>query len=137
MERALKATGLAVGLLGLVLLVAMGAREGHPGTSGHVAARAVPNTVQDSFITLLAVLYILAIVAIVVGLFRYKDRWHDPQSNWLKNFALVLLLMGIATAVGYFAISHSHLRQQAAKVRRSQTGSGSTQNTLHHLPATP
>jgi Domain of unknown function (DUF4129) len=137
MERALKATGLAVGLLGLVLLVAIGAREGHPGTNGHVATRSVPNTVQDSFITLLAVLYILAIVAIVVGLFRYKDRWHDPQSSWLKNFALVLLLMGIATAVGYFAISHSNLRRQAAKVQRAQTRSGTTQNRVRHLPATP
>lgn len=137
MERALKATGLAVGLLGLLLLVAMGAREGHPGTSGHVATRAVPNTVQDSFITLLAVVYVLFIVAIVVGVFRYKDRWHDPQSSWLKNFVLVLILMGIATAVGYYAITHSHLRQQAAKVQRAQTRSGSTQNRIRHLPATP
>jgi Domain of unknown function (DUF4129) len=136
MERVLKATGLGAGMLGLVLLVAMGAREGHPGTSGHVASRAVPNTVQDSFVTLLAILYILAIVAIVVGLFRYKDRWHDPQSSWLKNFALVLLLMGIATAVGYFAISHSGLRKQAAKVQRAQSTSGSTQNRPRHVPAT-
>jgi len=137
MERVLKATGLGVGLLGLVLLVAMGAREGHPGTSGHVATRAVPNTVQDSFVTMLAVLYILAIVAILVALFRYKDRWHDPQSSWLKNFVLILLLMGIATAVGYFAISHSDLRKQAAKVQRAQAGSGRTQNRLRPLPATP
>ncbi len=137
MERGLKATGLAVGLLGLLLLVAMGAREGHPGTSGHVATRPVPNTVQDSFITLLAVVYVLFIVAILVGVFRYRDRWHDPQSSWLKNFVIVLVLMGIATGIGYFAITHSHLRQQAAKVRRAQAGSGNTQNKIHHLPATP
>jgi hypothetical protein len=137
MERVLKATGLGAALLGLVLVVAMGAREGHPGTSGHVATRAVPNTVQDSFVTLLAILYILAIVAIVVGLFRYKDRWHDPQSSWLKNFALVLLLMLTATAIGYFAISHSGLRKQAAKVQRAQAASGSTRNRPRHLPATP
>lgn len=137
MERVLKATGLGAGLLGLVLLVAMGAREGHPGTSGHVATRAVPNTVQDSFVTLLAVVYVLAIVAILVGLFRYKDRWHDPQSRWLKNFVLVLLLMGIATALGYFAITHSGLQKDAAKVRRSQTQSGSARNRTRHLPATP
>jgi uncharacterized protein DUF4129 len=135
-ERALKATGLTVGLLGLLLLVAMGAREGHPGTSGHVATRAVPNTVQDSFITLLAVLYVIFIVAILVGVFRHRDRWHDPQSAWLKNFVLVVILMGIATAIGYFAISHSHLRRQAAKVQRSQTGAGNAQNRSHHLPAT-
>lgn len=137
MERALKATGLAVGLLGLLLLVAMGARGGHPGTSGHVVTRPVPNSVQDSFITLLGVFYVLAIVAIVVGLLRYKDRWHDPQSSWLKNFVLVLILMGIATAIGYYAITRGHLRQQAAKAQRAQARSGSTPNTIHHLPASP
>src|SRR5262249_35210771 len=136
MERGLKATGLAVGLLGLLLLVAMGAREGHPGTSGHVASRPVPNTVPHTFITLLAVVYLLFIVAILVGVFRYRNRWHDPGSSWLKNFVLVLVLMGIATAVGYYVITHSHLRQQAAKVQRAQARSGSTQNTIRHLPAT-
>jgi len=137
MERALKATGLAVGLFGLVLLVAIGAREGHPGTTGRVATRAVPNTVQDSFITLLAVVYVLLIVAILVAVFRYKDRWHDPRSSWLKNFVLVLILMGIVTGVGYFAITHSHAGRQAAKVRREEARSGSTRNRVRHLPATP
>jgi hypothetical protein len=137
MERALKATGLVVGLFGLLLLVAIGAREGHPGTSGHVATRAVPNTVQDSFITLLAVVYVLGIVAILVSLVRYKDRWHDPRSSWLKNFVLVLILMGILTGIGYFAIAHSRARQQGAKVQREQARSGSTQDTIRHLPATP
>jgi hypothetical protein len=115
----------------------MGAREGHPGTSGHVVTRPVPNTVQDSFITLLAVVYVLGIVAILIALFRYRDRWHDPQSSWLKNFVLVLILMGILTAIGYFAISHSYLRQQAAKVQGAQAGSGGSQNRIRHLPATP
>jgi hypothetical protein len=137
MDRTLKAAGLAVGLLGLLLLVAMGAREGHPGTSGHVATRAVPNTVQDSFITLLALAYVLVIVTILVGVFRYKDRWHDPGSSWLKNFVLVLIVMGIATAIGYFAISHGHFRQQAQKVERTQARSGNTQNRIRHLPAIP
>src|SRR5215510_9218767 len=137
MERTLKAAGLAAGLVALLVLVAMAARGSHPGTSGHVATRPVPNSVQDGFITLLAVVYVALIVAIVIGLFRYKDRWSDPGSHWLKNFVLVLVLMGIATAVGYYAIQHSRLREQAAKVRREQTRSGNTQNRIRHLPATP
>jgi uncharacterized membrane protein len=137
MERTLKAAGLAAGLLALLALVAMAARGGHPGTNGHVATRPVPNSVQDGFITLLAVVYLVVIAAIVVGIFRYKDRWSDPGSSWLKNFVLVLILMAIATAIGYYAITHSHLREQAQKVQRQQARSGSTQQRPRHLPATP
>ena len=51
MERTLKAAGLAAGLVGLLVLVAMAARGSHPGTSGQVATRPVPNSVQDGFVT--------------------------------------------------------------------------------------
>src|SRR6185437_4688238 len=104
MDRALKAAGLAAGLVALLVLVAMAARGEHPGTNGEVASRPVPNTVQDGFITLLAVVYIIVIAAIVIALFRYKDRWHDPRSRWLTNFVLVCVLMAIATGIGYYAI---------------------------------
>jgi hypothetical protein len=137
MERTLKAAGLAAGLIGLLVLVAMAARGGHPGTNGEVASRPVPNSVQDGFITLLAVAYIVVIAAIIIGLFRYKDRWHDPGSRWLSNFVLVCVLMAIATGIGYYAITHSGLRERAAKVERSQTGSGNNRNRIRHLPATP
>lgn len=137
MERTLKAAALAAGLVALLVLVAMAARGSHPGTNGHVATRPVPNSVQDGFVTLLAVAYVVVIVAIIIAFFRYKDRWHDPRSHWLKNFVLVLALMGILTAIGYYAIQHSHLREQAAKVQRAQTGSGNSQNRVRHLRATP
>jgi hypothetical protein len=137
MERALKAGGLAVGLLGLLVLVAMAARGGHPGTSGHVATRPVPNSVQDGFVTLLALAYVTLIGAIVVAVFRYRDRWHDPGSHWLKNFVSVLVLMGIATMIGYIAITHSHLREQAAKVQRQQAAGGGSGSRVRHVPVTP
>jgi uncharacterized protein DUF4129 len=137
MERTLKAAGLAAGLVVLLAIVAMAARGGHPGTSGHVATRPVPNTVQDGFVTLLAVVYVAMIVAIVIAVFKYKDRWSDPGSNWLKNFVLVLILMAIATAFGYYAMTHGHLREQAKKVEQAQARPGNKQQKLHHLPATP
>jgi uncharacterized membrane protein len=137
MERTLKAAGLAAGLVALLVLVAMAARGSHPGTSGHVATRAVPNSVQDGFVTLLAVAYVVVLVVIVVAFFRYKDRWSDPGSHWLKNFVLVLILMGIATAIGYYAITHGHLRQQAQKAQRAQARSGNKQQRIKHVAATP
>ena len=137
MGRTLRAAGLAAGLIALLVLVAMAARGTHPGTSGRVATRPVPNSVQDGFITLLAVAYVVIIAAIIVAIFRYKDRWHDPRSSWLKNFVLVLVLMAIATAIGYYAMQHGHLREQAAKVQHAQGRQGTGQNRIRHLPATP
>jgi Domain of unknown function (DUF4129) len=137
MERTLKAAGAVVGLLGLVVLVAMAARGGHPGTSGHISNRTVPNSVQDSFITLLAVAYAVGIAAILVALFRYRDRWHDPGSKWLANFVAVLALMAVATAFGYFAISHGHLREKAQKAQRAQAGQSNNPNKIRRIPATP
>ena len=95
MERTLKAAGLGAGLVALLVLVAMAARGTHPGTSGHVATKPIPNSVQDGFITLLTVAYAVVIVAIVIAFFRHKDRWRDPGSHWMKNFVSVLALMGI------------------------------------------
>jgi len=137
MERTLKAAGLAAGLVGLLVLVARAARGSHPGTSGHVATRPVPNSVQDGFITLLAVAYIVVLVAIVVAFFRYKDRWHDPGSNWLANFVAVCVLMAIATGIGYYAMRHGHLREHAQKVQRAQGRAPNRQGGIRHLPATP
>jgi uncharacterized membrane protein len=136
MERTLKAAGLAAGLVALLVLVAMAARGSHPGTSGQIATRAVPNSVQDGFITLLAVAYIVVLAAIVVAFFRYKDRWHDPGSHWLANFVAVCVLMAIATGIGYYAMRHSHLREQAQKVQRAQGQTPNRQGRIRHLPAT-
>jgi hypothetical protein len=137
MERTLKAAGLAAGLVGLLVLVAMAARGSHPGTSGHVATRPVPNSVQDGFVTLLALAYVVGIVAIVIAFFRYKDRWHDPGSHWLANFVAVCVLMAIATGIGYYAIRHGHLREHAQKVQRAQGRTSTTQGRIRHLPTTP
>jgi Domain of unknown function (DUF4129) len=137
MERALKAGGLAIGVIGLLVLVAIAARGTHPGTNGDVATRAVPNSVQDAFVTLLAVTYLLVIIAIVLGLFRYKHRWHERKSNWLLNFGLIVVLMLVATAAGYYAIGHAYDRShrvqpQGAAVGRTTPNGGSR---LRSLPA--
>ena len=137
MDRTLKAAGLAAGLVVLLAIVAMAARGGHPGTSGNVATRPVSNSVQDSFVTLLAVLYVVAVVAIVIAFFKYKDRWHDPQSHWLKNFVLELIMIAIAGWFGYWLMTHGHFREQAKKVQQAQARSGNNQQKIRHVPATP
>lgn len=120
MTRSLKAGALALGIVALLVLVAMAARGGHPGTSGRVTTKPIPDSVQDAFITLLVIAYGVVVVAIVIGFFRYRGRWQDPSSRWLSNFALVTLLMLIATAIGYYGITHSNLRERAARATQGQ-----------------
>jgi Domain of unknown function (DUF4129) len=102
----------------------MASRNGHPTTSGSVSSHAVPDSVQDYFVTLLAIVYVVAVVAIVMGLFTNRHSWREPKSRWLANFALVVLLMAIATGVGYFAMTHTNLGDSAKKAQGQQQGAG-------------
>ena len=138
MERAVKAAALVAGMVGLLVVVAMAARGSHPDTSGEVATRPVPDTVQDSFVTLLAIAYVVAIVAVIVAFFAYRTKFHDPDSNWLKNYLLVLVLMAIATGIGYFAITHADLRKKGDRAQAALTGTstnGSGRGRAEQLPA--
>lgn len=108
MNRAVRAGVVAFGLTGLLLVVALAARGGHPTGDGHVATRAVPASLQDSLVTLLAIAYVVAIVAVVVIFFRRQPMQVPPESRWLRNFAMVMALALVATLVGYFAIKHAH-----------------------------
>lgn len=138
MTRPVRAGALALAIVGLLVLVAMAARGGHPGTAGHVTSRPVPGTVQDSFITLLAIVYVAVLAAIIVLFFRHKSRFQDPNSRWLKNFALVTLLMFVAMVFGYFAITHGHFRHKTEQAQQQQGtpgGSGGRVQPLRPLPA--
>jgi len=124
MSRPVRAGTLLLGIVGLLVVVAIAARGNHPTTGGHVSSRPVPNTVQDSLVTLLAITYVLVIAAIVIGFFRYRHRWREKPSNWLTNFLLVTVLMLIATAIGYYGMTHSYLRHKVANAQTHQSGQG-------------
>ena len=134
MKRTVRAGGLALGIVGLLVLVAMAARNGHPSPGGRVSSRPVPNTVQDSFVTLLAIAYVIVLAAIVIGFFRYRHRWKEKRSNWLSNFLLVTLLMLVATAIGYYGMTHSNLRHRIAKAQTQQGGQGSGTSGARRRP---
>jgi Domain of unknown function (DUF4129) len=121
-----KAGAVGLGILGLLILVAMAARGGHPSLGGHVASRPVPDSVQDDFVTLLALVYIIGIVAFVFIFFRYHGQWKEPQSRWLLNYALLIVLMLVVTAVGYVAITHGRPQQhnQRGTAQQAQRGGG-------------
>ena len=136
MKRPVRAGAFVLGIVGLLVLVAMAARGGHPTTGGRVSSRPIPNTVQDSLVTLLAIAYVLVLAAIVIGFFRYRHRWKEKPSNWLANFLLVTVLMLVATVIGYYGMTHSNLRHRVAKAQSQQSGPGSGNSGARRRPQT-
>jgi hypothetical protein len=123
MRREAKAGLLALLLLGLLLVIALAARGGHPGSDGEVTPRAIPSTAQDAFVNLLALVYVVAIVAIIVYVFRRRGEWQEPQkSNWIRNWVMVMTLMGIITLLGYIAITHGFVKNDQDQAAGGQQG---------------
>jgi hypothetical protein len=119
MRREAKAGLLVLAMLGLLLLVTLAARGSHPGADGEVTSRAVPATVQDTLVTLLAIGYVAAIVFAVVILFRHKGKWQEPKDrHWLRNYVIVMVVIGLATLFGYLAITHGVFRKKDEEAAR-------------------
>ncbi|HEX6662710.1 MAG TPA: DUF4129 domain-containing protein [Gaiellaceae bacterium] len=123
MNRTVRAGAVAFGLVGLLLVVALASRSGHPGTGGHVSTRSVPASLQDSLVTLLAIVYVLMIVGVIVLFFRRRQSWQEPlESHWLKNFAKVMVLMLVATLFGYWVVTHTHFHRHNAGQQQPVVG---------------
>jgi len=116
----LEAAALALLILGFLVLVALAASGGRPTLHGHLAARPVPNTLQDSWVTLLTITYAVVIVGVLLTLFRRRRGWQDPGSNWLRNYCIILVFMALFTGIGYLVITHGHFRERLQKQQAQQ-----------------
>ena len=135
------AGAVALLIVGLLALVTLGASGGRPTRHGHLAARPVPSGLQDSWITLLIIAYALAIVGVLVMMFRRRHRWQDPDSHWLRNYCAVLVFMTLITGIGSWAITHGHLDVQSQKLFGQQgqrhPGGGLASPTARPVPVRP
>jgi hypothetical protein len=123
----LKASALALLILGFLVLVTLAASGGRPTLHGHLAARPVPNTLQDSWVTLLTITYAVVIVGVLLTLFRRRRGWQDPGSHWLRNYCITLVFMTLFTSIGYFVITHGHFRERLQKQQaQAQAQQGQT-----------
>jgi hypothetical protein len=116
----IRTAALALLIVGFLAVVALAATGGRATGHGEVAARRVPNTLQDSWVTLLTITYAVVIVAVLFTLFRRRRRFEDPQSRWLQNYCIILAFMAVFTAVGYFVITHGHFRERIRKQAAQQ-----------------
>jgi hypothetical protein len=121
-NRALKAGTVALGVVALLALVALGSRGGHPGTE-NVAPRPVPAKVEDHLVTLLAVAYVFTIVVVVVMMFGRRP-WNEPdESRWLRNLVSAGAALLVLTGIGYWALHH-----------RPPSGSGNARQSVLGQP---
>src|SRR6476619_8376624 len=118
----LRASALALLILGFLVLVTLAASGGRPTLHGHLAARPVPNTLQASWLTLVTIVYGVVIVAILVTLFRRRRHFEDPGSHWLRNYCIILAFMLLFTGIGYLVITHGHFRERLQKQQAAQPG---------------
>lgn len=103
MNRPLETGTVALGVVGLLVAVSLAAHGGPPGT-GSLAPRTVPVSLQDDFITLLAVGYIVLAAVVLVSIFARRP-WRAPQeSPWLRNLVSAGIAMAILTGAGYWAL---------------------------------
>lgn len=131
-----RAGALALLIFGFLVLVTLAASGGRPTLHGHLAERPVPNTLQDSWVTLLTITYAVVIVGVLLTVFRRRRGWQDPGSHWLRNYCIILVFMVLFTGIGYFVITHGHFRERLQK-QQAQQGQTHTRRPvpLKALPA--
>lgn len=130
LPRAAKAALLAAVLVGLLALVSLASRGGHPGTGGRFVKREVPASVSNDFLTIIILAYVLGVLSLVVVAYHHRRRWKAPprRSRWLRDFAVIAFVMLFVALIGQRTIEHSRLRAQAAKQRQQQVTAGKGRN---------
>jgi hypothetical protein len=97
MQRELKAGLLGLAVIGLLLVVVFASRGGHPTGNAEVTERSIPVAIENTVVTLVTVAWALMILGAIIFGFRYRQSWREPESNWLRNFGAVLVLMLLIT----------------------------------------
>jgi hypothetical protein len=134
-SRTAKAGLLVSALVGLLVIVALASQGGPPTVDGRVAPRPVPTRLQDSLVTLFAIAYAIAIVAVIIILFRRHGHWEEPEeSRWLRNLVILMVFFAIVTAFGYWAIRHADFRHEDEQAQRGQGQGQTTRPGKRRLP---
>jgi hypothetical protein len=128
-NRVALASLVALGIVGLLVLVAIGARASHPlgHTRGH--QRYVPQRVGDDLFTLFVLVLSLGAVLFVAGLYSIRDRWQQRESRWILRLASTLLLLPLV-ALWRLVFSHFHRHEPPVPGGNPRTRSG----RHSHLP---
>ena len=124
-RRTLEVALVALGLVGLLVLVGIGARAGHPFGSARLHQREVPARVGNDLFTLFVIVYGVA-TAVLIGAFLTlrREEWHRPESHWIRNLFVSLTILLALSFLGYeiARVTHyhgAHIPPQQARGRGS------------------
>ena len=132
MNRALRAAVVALGVVGLLVLVALASHGGRPGADS-VVPRAVPASVEDYLVTLLVVSYVFVVAIVLIVLFTRRPwRAPDDQWRWLRNMVSAGIAMLVLTAAGYWLLHH---RSGSGGAQTTQTAPGRPVHAPRAAPA--
>jgi multisubunit Na+/H+ antiporter MnhB subunit len=107
LPRALTASLAGLAVVGLLALVALGARGGHPGGRFQAHQREVPAAVGNDLLTAMLVAYVVGVLGVIAVFLTFRHKWEAPQSRWLRDLVVALLVLGLLTLIGY-RIVHTH-----------------------------
>lgn len=95
-ERGVRAAAVVAGLLALLALVGLASGSGRPQSAGTTDVGAVAE-IRDVILSVGVTLYALALVAIVVAVWRYRTRGDRlPERNGVRQLIVFLILVGVA-----------------------------------------
>ncbi len=129
-SRPVRAALVALVLIGLLALVAVGSRASHPLGHVRVHQRFVPQRVSNDLFTLFAITLGIGAVLFIVGLYSIRDTWREREVHWIRSFfsSLAVLLFALL----FFAAVHAHFQHH--RTRPPARNRGATGQSNSHLP---
>lgn len=135
-RRVLQAAAVALGLLGLLAVVAIGARAGHPIGHARVHQRAVPVRVGNDLLTLLLIIWGLGVVVFIAALYVLsREQWEQPKSKWLQSFVVTLVVIGFLSFLSYEIVHKGYFGRHGQTATGATGTVGTTGGPLPKLPA--
>jgi hypothetical protein len=129
LSRPVKAVSAAVLLAGLLAVVALAARGGHPGSHGAVHQREVPARVGNDLLTILLLVYGLWLVVLLVAVVTFRGKWKQPRRPWWRQMLILLVVFGALTLLGYRAMGGNF--GKTARKNREQLSARTGTDSLH------
>jgi uncharacterized protein DUF4129 len=135
-RRVLQAAAVALGLVGLLVLVAIGARAGHPIGHAHLHQREVPARVGNDLLTLLLIVWGLAVAVFIAAVYIVsREEWEQPKSKWLQSFVVTLVVIGFLSFLGYEIAHKGRFGRRGQAATGATATVGTTGGRLPKLPA--